>query len=233
MTPLIICDNLTIGYNDTPILKNISFEICRGDYLTVLGENGAGKSTLIKTLAGLIKPLSGKISYNNGLKPNQIGYLPQKNGISSDFPASSYEIVISGCLNRHKISPFYSKEDIKSANNALSMLEISDISKKSFNRLSGGQQQRVLLARSLCSAHKILILDEPVSSLDPVAQNDFYKIMEKLNNNMMTLIIVSHDPKRSLENSSKILYLGANGYFYGSSQQYAESDYCKKFTGDN
>ncbi|NLK69941.1 MAG: ATP-binding cassette domain-containing protein, partial [Clostridiales bacterium] len=158
---LINCSNITMSYEDNIVFKDLSFEVNKGDYLCIVGENGSGKSTLVRGLLGLKSPVSGKIEYGDGLKKTEIGYLPQQTSVQKDFPASVYEVVLSGCLNSRGIKPFYSKAEKNTALKNMKRLGIEDLKQKCYRELSGGQQQRVLLARALCATKKILLLDEP------------------------------------------------------------------------
>ena len=182
--------DLQIGYENHIVLDNVNFSINDGEFITVVGSNGAGKTTLIKSILGLIKPTSGSISFN-GIKPNLIGYMPQETKVDSNFPASVLEIVLSGTLNK---TNFYTKKEKKLALDNLKLLGISDIKDKSFSELSGGQRQKVLLARSLCSTDKLLILDEPSNNLDINSKKELYKIITELNNKKgITIIMITHD----------------------------------------
>lgn len=206
----IICKNAQIGYGSKIIRSDLNFSVNKGDYLVVIGENGAGKSTLIKTLLGLTPIISGELKYS--FSKNQIGYLPQQTDIQKDFPASVYEVVISGCLNKCGIRPFYNKAEKNLAELNLERLGITDLKNSSFAQLSGGQKQRVLLARALCASSEILLLDEPVSGLDPDTTADLYKLISKLNE-QITVIMISHDIHASLENASHVLSLGKTSFF--------------------
>ena len=203
-------------------------DIKEKDYICIVGENGSGKTTLMKALLGLLKPLSGSITYSDGLKQNEIGYLPQSSDIQRDFPASVQEVVLSGCLNK-KHTFFYSKEQKKAAAENMKLTGIYDLRKKCFRELSGGQRQRVMLARALCATHKLIILDEPVTGLDPMAMADMYALIKKLNESGITIIMVSHDVNSAVSNASKILHLAKNWYFYGTAHQYLHSDAGKRF----
>ena len=184
--PLLSFENISIGYDNRPIVENLSFNIEKGDYLTILGENGAGKSTLLKTMLGLIKPLSGKIVFDAEVKKIDIGYLPQQTVVQRDFPASVWEIVISGCLGKSGFRPFYTKEEKSLAEANIKKLGLEELKKRCYRELSGGQQQRVLLARALCSSDKILVLDEPVTGLDPKVTIQLYSIIDSLNKEGIT-----------------------------------------------
>ncbi len=228
MMPLIKIENASMGYDGKVIVSNLSLKINEGDYICIVGENGSGKTTLMKCLLGLIQPLSGSITFGGGLAQNEIGYLPQQTILQKDFPASVDEVVLSGCLNK-KYTLFYSKAQKKTASENMERTGIFGIRKKCFRELSGGQKQRVMLARALCATHKLLILDEPVTGLDPVAQQEMYGLIAELNNQGITVIMVSHDITAAVNHSSKILHLAKNDYFFGTTHQYLHADIGKKF----
>lgn len=200
---IIKCKNLTIGYEDKKVLENVNFVLNEQDFLVVLGENGSGKTTFIKTLVNLLKPIKGKFDFNT-IKLNEIGYLPQVNTSQKDFPASVYEIVISGCLNNKKILSFYNKKDKELAIRNLKRFKIEHLKNKNFSELSSGQKQKVLLARSMCALSKVLILDEPVTSLDQKSIKELYGILHQLNKEGITIVVISHDLE-ILKYSNKVL----------------------------
>lgn len=220
--PQIEVKNLCKSYYKRNVLKDLSFSVDAGDYLCVVGENGSGKSTLMKLVLGLTQPDSGEILFS-GFSKSEIGYLPQQSEIQSDFPASVREVVLSGTLSRGGRLPFYSASDRKTADRVMASLSIDGIKKRAFCELSGGQRQRVLLARALCACKKVLLLDEPVTGLDPLATSEFYTLIEKLRNNGMTVIMISHDVSCAVHYGNKILHLGNDGYFFGTSDQYVRS----------
>ena len=229
----ITCNNLSMRYENTIVLSGLSFTVERGDYLCIVGENGSGKSTLIKGLLGLKNPAGGEILFGEGLKQNQIGYLPQQTGIQRDFPACVSEIVLSGCLNRSRL-PFYTRADRERAKEAIEFLSLSGLENRSYRELSGGQQQRVLLARALCATRSLLLLDEPVTGLDPVAQEQMYEILERLNREQkVTVIMVSHDVRCASVHASHILHLSEDGAFFGTAHDYRESEQGKRFLGEH
>ena len=215
--------NLEVGYEKKTITEPINFKVDRQDYLCIVGENGAGKSTLMKTLLGLIKPVGGEIIFGDGLKANEIGYLPQQTVVQRDFPASVREIVLSGCQARAGFRPFYNKEEKKLAEENMERMGITGLADSCYRELSGGQQQRVLLARALCATRKILLLDEPVSGLDPKVTADMYELINSLNREGITIIMISHDIAAAVRYATHILHIGAN-LFYGSREEYMESD---------
>lgn len=234
MKKVIECDRLTASYDGIKVIDSLSFMVNEGDFLCILGENGSGKSTLVKCLLG-IKPLDGgKIIMSDGLKFTDIGYLPQHTNLKNGFPATVSEIVISGCLGRRGMRPFYSCEEKKLARNAMERLGIADIAKKSCRELSGGQQQRVFLARAMCAAKKLLLLDEPVTGLDPGAQAEMYNLITELNKkDKMTVIMVSHDVVRAIDCANRILCLcSASDSFFGTPEEYVNSHLGGKFIGD-
>lgn len=219
---IININNLSLGYNNIPVIQNLNVKINDGDFVCIVGSNGAGKSTLIKGILGLLKPISGSIELNN-IKKNFIGYMPQETKVDSNFPASVYEIVLSGTLNKVGLKPSYSKELKKLADDNLKLLDIYSLKDKCFNELSGGQRQRVLLARSLCSTSKILILDEPSNNLDYHSKKNLYKILQYLNEEkMMTIIMVTHDLNHNNLIGNKILSLQKGNYFYGNTNDFVK-----------
>lgn len=223
---LITCRDLSLGYDGRAVVSGLSFSVEKGDYLCIVGENGSGKSTLIKTLLGLLPAVSGEITFGDNLKRFEIGYLPQQTEAQKDFPASVYEIVLSGCLNGCGFSPFYTKEQKKKAADNMEKLGIADLAKRCYRELSGGQQQRVLLARALCATHRLLLLDEPTAGLDPNASVDFYKLVSKLNlGDKITIIMISHDVATALAHASHILHIGnSKSQFFGKTDEYNKSD---------
>lgn len=220
------CRNVTLSYEGRNVVTDLTFRIEKGDYLCIVGENGSGKSTLVKGLLGFVRTHSGKIEYGEGISRNEIGYLPQQNGRQRDFPASVREVVISGCLNRMGMRPFYSSKEKKKAEQNLEKLGIRELAGRPYNELSGGQQQRVLLARALCAAESLLVLDEPVSGLDPIVTADMYELIRNLNEeDGMTVVMVSHDIKEALIHAGKILHLRHDDYFFGTVEEYRRSRY--------
>ena len=225
------CKDVSVKYENQVVLEDISFSIEQGDYLCIVGENGSGKSTLVKTILGLENSKLGQIVFGEGLNKNEIGYLPQQTQAQKDFPASVYEVVLSGCLNSKGFSPFYSMKDKKLANEMIKSLGIENIKRKSFRELSGGQQQRVLLARALCATKKIIILDEPITGLDPTVTREMYSLIKEINKTGITIIMVSHDINFAVNNASKILHLKKNIKFFGNTEDYANSEVGRRFIG--
>lgn len=218
----LICQNLSVGYEGKAILQDLNFEISAGDYVCVVGENGSGKSTLMKTILDLQPPLAGSVVLDDGLRKNEIGYMPQQTAIQKDFPASVREIVLSGCQGRCGFRPCYGRTENRMAAHAMEKLQISHLAKRCYRRLSGGQQQRVLLARALCSTKRMLLLDEPVSGLDPKAAAQLYVLIQKLNaEDGVTVMMISHDMEAARLYSSHILHVG-NGSFFGPKAAYLQ-----------
>jgi zinc transport system ATP-binding protein len=219
---LIKAEKLSLGYDSGAIVKDLNFEVNSGDYLCIIGHNGSGKSTLMRTLLGLIKPISGEVVFEGGLRKNEIGYLPQQTQVQKDFPASIEEIVLSGCVSKEGFKPFFSKEDRAKAKANIEKLGLSGMEKRSFRDLSGGQQQRVLLARALCATERVLLLDEPVAGLDPDVTEEMYSVIEKLNRDGATIIMISHDISATLKYATNILHMG-DTVFFGTKEEYLKS----------
>ena len=217
---LIELKNLSLGYDNTTVLKDINMTIEENDFICIVGPNGSGKSTLVKGILGLIKPRRGKVIYNN-LKQNFIGYMPQETKIDSNFPASVFEIVLSGTLNRLGLKSFYTKKEKQLALDNLKILGIDKLKDKSFCDLSGGQRQKVLLARSLCATSKLLILDEPSNNLDSKSKKELYKIINELNKkHNITIIMITHDLDHDNLIGNKILSLRENNIFFGTTEEF-------------
>ena len=225
---LLTCEHLSLGYDGHEIVHDLNFEVGSGDYLCIVGENGSGKSTLMKTILGLQPPIGGEVRTGDGLRGNEIGYLPQQTVIQKDFPASVREIVLSGCQGRCGFRPFYNAEDKRLANANMERMGIAHLAKRCYRELSGGQQQRVLLARALCATQKMLLLDEPVSGLDPRVTIEMYELISQLNRDGVTIIMISHDIEAALRYASHILHIGAN-VFFGSKEDYLRSESGKFF----
>ena len=219
--------SLCKSFGSVEVLKDISFNVEKGDSFYIVGENGSGKTTLIKLLLGLAEPNFGSIEVN-GFSKNQIGYLPQQTDIQADFPASATEVVLSGFLNRNKKIFGYSAGEKRIAAEHMERLGVADIAKKSFRELSGGQKQRVLLCRALCASGGVLLLDEPLTGLDPLATAEFYEVLEELNQKGFTVIMISHDVQCAVRHGNKILHLGHGEWFFGTSAEYEQSPLGKK-----
>ncbi|MCH5195170.1 MAG: metal ABC transporter ATP-binding protein [Oscillospiraceae bacterium] len=222
---LIKTENLCLSYENMTVIENLSFEISSGDYLCIVGENGSGKSTLVKALLSLKKPENGTIEFGEGLQKNEIGYLPQQTSAQKSFPASVSEVVISGCLNSRGMRPFYSSKERKTAAENIEKLGITELKNRSYRELSGGQQQRVLLARALCATKKLLLLDEPVTGLDPIITAEFYELISRINKEGITVIMVTHDISAALKYANRVLCMREDSFFFGSLEEFKNSDF--------
>lgn len=220
--------DLAVGYDSRSVLNHLNFCVNEGDYLCIVGENGSGKSTLIKTILKLQNPISGEVIYGDGLVANEIGYLPQQTVVQKDFPASIREVVMSGLQGRKGLKAFYTKQDRETAERNMERMGILEIADKCYRDLSGGQQQRVLLARALCATQKMLLLDEPVSGLDPQVTGEMYSLIKKLNDEGITILMVSHDIQAAIKYASHILHVGDTVYF-GKKEEYLESQLGKLY----
>lgn len=207
------------------MINDLSFTVYQGDFLGIVGENGSGKTTLMKLLLGLKQPQSGQIIFSGGLKQSEIGYLPQQTLTQRDFPATVREVVLSGRLSKLGIKPFYSKADKNKAEEYMQLTGVDMLSYRSYRELSGGQQQRVLLARALCATEKLLLLDEPISGLDPYSAQDMYDTVRRLNKDMgVTVIMISHDLNGALGCSNRVLHMEGGQYYFGTTEEYRASD---------
>ena len=228
---LITCRNLCLGYDGREILHDLSFEVNKGDYLCIVGENGSGKSTLMRTILGLQHPLSGQILTGDGLRRGEIGYLPQQTPVQKDFPASVWEVVLSGFEGSCGWRPFYTKAEKRRAEENIRAMGIEQLSGRCYRELSGGQQQRVSLARALCATSKLLFLDEPVSGLDPKVTAEMYDLIENLNHEQgITIIMISHDIGAALRYASHVLHIG-DSVFFGTREAYRSSGIGTAYAG--
>lgn len=224
----ITCNDLTLGYDGKVIVSGLNFEVKKGDYLCIVGENGTGKSTLIKTLLRLQEAVSGQIITGDGLMPHEVGYLPQQTVVQKDFPATVWEIVLSGALSKCGRKPFYGKAEKTLAQEKMNQMNIWELRKKCYRTLSGGQQQRTLLARALCAADKVILLDEPVAGLDPKVTAEFYRMIKELNGEGTSVIMVSHDVQ-AIRYATHILHIDRRDTFYGKREEYLKSGKWKMF----
>ena len=227
----IICKDVSLSYEKRIVLRDLSFQVDEGDYLCIVGENGSGKSTLVKALLGLKNVAGGSISFGDGLRQNEIGYLPQQTQTQRDFPASVREVVLSGCLGARGLRPFYSREEKEKARKNMAELDILELKNRCYRDLSGGQQQRVLLARALCATRRFLLLDEPVTGLDPIVTQEMYAIIKKINDQGVTVVMVSHHPESAVKYASRILHLHNRPLFFGPTEDYVQSDAGRRFLG--
>ena len=229
---LIRCENVSIGYEGQIVVKDLNFQIASGDYLCIVGENGSGKSTLVKSLLGLKSVEKGQIIFGDGLRQTEIGYLPQQTAAQKDFPATVYEVVVSGRLNSRGIRPFYTSADKKTAFEKMKMLGIEDLSGQCFRDLSGGQKQRALLARALCATKTLLLLDEPVTGLDPIVTAEFYELIQRINKESgIAVVMVSHDIESAVKYATHILHLQEKVLFFGTAEDYQKSRVGRTFLG--
>lgn len=206
---LLKCEDVTLGYENITLVEHLDFEVNEGEYWCITGENGTGKTTLMKTILGLRKPLAGKVVTGDGLKRNELGYLPQQTDVQKDFPASVKEVVISGCQGHTGLRPFYNKADKDLARENMERMGIEDLQGRCYRELSGGQQQRVLLARALCATRRLLLLDEPVAGLDPKVTEEMYELIAKLNReDKIAIIMITHDVEAAARYATHELHFG-------------------------
>ena len=230
---LLDCRDASLGYEGKPVWEHLTFQVRSGDYLCIVGENGSGKSTLLKSLLGLLKPLSGEIVHADTLRGGSIGYLPQQTRAQKDFPATVTEVVRSGFISGKGMRFFYTAQEKSRALMNMGKLGVLELKDRCYRELSGGQQQRVLLARALCAAGELLILDEPVTGLDPAAAQELYRTLEYLNKQEgIAIVAVTHDIRSALRYADHILHAGHGTYFFGTAADYLTSPWGKRFGGD-
>lgn len=230
---LIDCRDVTLGYEGHAIGQHLRFQVWSGDYVCIVGENGSGKSTLLKCLLGLLRPMAGEIELDKSLHRGAIGYLPQQTRAQKDFPATVSEVVLSGFLSAKRGRFFYTAAEKTQALMHMGKLGVLELKDCCYRELSGGQQQRVLLSRALCAARELLILDEPVTGLDPEATLDLYRTLEYLNKTEgIAIVMVTHDIQNALRYGGRILHAGQKGWFFGTAAEYLASPYGRRFGGE-
>lgn len=237
--PVITVRRLSAYYENHTVFSDLSFCVNDGDYLCIVGENGSGKTTLMRCILGFNVRHTGLVLFD-GISRREIGWLPQRTDAQKDFPASVKEVVYSGfaggrfslegkmvgeqrrerCDNIFK----HRRHIVETAEKNMKMLEIYDLKNRPFRELSGGQQQRVLLCRALCAANRVLLLDEPVTGLDALSRDELYKIIRRLNDGGMTVIMITHDLPRALDEAKSVLHLGEKSTFYGTVREYKNSE---------
>ena len=220
----ILCRDLALGYEGRTISEHIDFTVEEGDYFCIVGENGSGKTTLMRVLLGLKAPVGGELIFGDGLEPRAIGYLPQQTEVQRDFPASVREVVRSGFASRGGLRPFYSHNEKQIAETAMRQVGIEPLADRPIATLSGGQKQRALLARALCATDRLLLLDEPVSGLDPMAAEEMYHIIRDLCRHRITVVMITHDVSAVLKYATKVLHMGRTPRFFDTIEAYRESD---------
>ena len=229
---LIVCRDASLGYEGQSVLAHLDLTIRAGDYLCIVGDNGSGKSTLLRGLLGLLSPQSGEILRAPELRQGAVGYLPQQTRAQRDFPATVYEVVLSGCLNQKGLRFFYTAAQKSAALMNMGKLGILELKDQSYRDLSGGQKQRTLIARALCATDKLLILDEPITGLDPASTQDFYAVIRHLNRDeKVAVLMVSHDIGNIVTQANKILQLKQTVQFYGTVDEYKKSEFGREFLG--
>ena len=226
---LITCENLTLAYDTGVVASGVSFTLEAGEYLCIVGENGSGKSTLLKSMLGLHPVSKGTLTIDPDARKKGIGYLPQHTPAQRDFPASVREIVRSGCLKRSGMRPFWCASDKKLADEAMARMGIEHLVKKCYRELSGGQQQRVLLARAYCATGKLILLDEPIAGLDPMAMTEMYGMIADLNREGVAVVMVSHDVSAAVQYATHILHMGKTTSFFGTTEEYLSTPVGQQF----
>lgn len=221
---LITMAHVTMRFDGIAAIEDVNLSIDPGDYLVVVGENGSGKSTLMRTMLGLIKPQMGTVRYGDGLTRQRIGYLPQQTQVQRAFPASVEEVVLSGCTGRLGKRLFPGRAEKRLAEEKMALMDIGGLAKKSYRTLSGGQQQRVLLARAMAATDSLLLLDEPITGLDPDAAAELYGLLDRLNREMgVAIVMVSHDLSGALVGARRVLVMDRGVDFIGTPEEYREN----------
>jgi zinc transport system ATP-binding protein len=215
MKELIGIRNLSFKYGDNPVLENVSFEIIQNDFILIIGPNGGGKTTLVKLILGILKPMVGEVHFHGDIA-SRLGYVPQFSGFNRSFPISTFDMVLTGCINGGNYLKKFSKDDVERTNGILEKLSLYKKRHENINNLSGGQVQKALVARALVSEPVALFLDEPTASIDITSKTTLLDLLEEINKNMC-IVVVTHDPTpfahtyRHIACLNRILYYHKRG----------------------
>ena len=231
---LLTCSDVTFSYEGIPVLTDVNFALEAGSYLCIVGENGSGKSTLIKGLLHLKNPSTGSITTGDGLHPSEIGYLPQQTAAQKDFPASVWEVVLSGRQNHPHFPPFYTKADKEDALRNMELLDLLPLKKRCYRDLSGGQQQRVALARTLTQDPQIILADEPVAALDPVTARQVMQDFVRINKEMgISILLNIHHVELAIEYADRIIGIRAGHIVYDGPSKQVDQAVLNAIYGDD
>lgn len=237
-TPYIELDNVSFGYDDTLVIKNLSFVVRKGDYLGIIGPNGGGKTTLIKIILGLLHPTEGRVALfgkdrHDFKEKYRIGYVPQRAGqIEREFPATVHEIVKTGRIPRLGFFEKFTKKDQDAVDAAMDIAGILRYRDTLIGNLSGGERQRVFIARALASEPEILILDEPTVGVDIGAQKTFYDFLGSLNRDRnLTIIFISHDIDAVSQETKTVLCLNHDLICHGLPEDLLNSEVLEELYG--
>lgn len=214
--------DVSFSYNHQKILEDINFKVEEKDFVAVIGPNGGGKSTLLKIILGLLKPDEGVVKIFGGdpeKARNLMGYLPQHSFFDRDFPINVFDTVMMGRYSR--LFNNYSRQDEKIVLKALRDVQMEQYRDRQISRLSGGQMQRVLIARALAREPKLLLMDEPMASIDPEMQSSFYQLISNLKSKF-AMVLVSHDVGAVSTHVDKIACLNQKLYYHGPAEEAAE-----------
>jgi len=234
---IIELDRVCFSYTNQEVIKDVSLEIHKGDYVGIIGPNGGGKSTLIKLILGLLKPNDGDISlFGVNIKDfknwSKIGYVPQKTYIEMNFPVSVEEVVAMGRYGKRGLFHFPTKQDKEKTLHALKQVDMLDFRNRQITDLSGGQQQRVFIARALASEPEVIFLDEPTVGVDIKTQKQFYSLLRKLNRELsITLILVSHELDVVAHEATELGYINRTMVYYGDPEEFLKGQYFHELIG--
>lgn len=227
MNELLRLDKVTCAYGRDPALVNVSVSISSGEFLGVVGPSGSGKTTLLKALAGLIRPVAGKIQ---SLGSVRIGYVPQVEAVNWHFPVTAREVVLMARMNG-RLVPWPSTADVDEAEETLDRLGLGGLSQRHIRELSGGQQQRVFIARALMGRANILLLDEPTSGIDIRARHEVMHLLHDLHHTGMAIVLSTHDLNGIAAHLPRLMFLNRELIALGSPDEVLTSQVLERTYG--
>lgn len=219
--PLITFDNLSIGYNNQPVLSGISLSIARPSFTAILGANGSGKSTLLKTLLGLQPPLAGQIRFSTkDDAPLVFGYVPQAISLDPLYPLTGFDVALMGSYGRVRPGCRVPRAERSFTKECLRVAVAEEFARKRFSELSGGQKQRILIARALVTKPEVLVLDEPTAGVDAAATHALSEFISKFHEErQLTTLLVTHDLALVRKHAQQVIWLHQGKVSYGAAAQ--------------
>ncbi len=234
---IIELDKVYFSYTAEEVIKDVSLEIHKGDYVGIIGPNGGGKSTLLKLMLGILKPNKGTIRlFGEDIKEfkgwSKIGYVPQRAHIEMNFPVTVEEVVAMGRFGKRGLFHFPTIEDKEETLFALQQVDMLGFKNRLIGDLSGGQQQRVFIARALAAKPQVIFLDEPTVGVDVRTQKQFYEFLRKLNRDLnLTLVLSSHELDVVAHEATELVYINRTIVYYGNPEEFLKGAYFHELIG--
>jgi len=232
--PSIAAEGLTVHYNGTVALDNVSFTAAPGERLAIVGPNGAGKSTLFKVIAGVLQPSSGRITLYGGTPERHIcvAFVPQRTQVDLQFPVNVRDVVLMGRTGRLGLLRWPGRRDHRLVQECMELVNVTDLADRRVGELSGGQQQRVFIARALAQEAQLMLMDEPLTGLDVNSQEEIYRILDELRRRGVTVLVATHDLGQAARCYDRVMLLNRSLIGLGSPEDVFTSELLGQAYGD-